>query len=154
VAALGDEALQALERGEPVTIEVDGASHAVLPEDAELQRHPTGDLVVQSEAGFFAAVDPTITAALRAEGVAREVVSRVQRLRKEAGLAVSDRISLVAASPSAEVRAALEAHREWVAGEVLAVELAVSEAFTGSYQATGAVDLDEATADVALTKVG
>ena len=43
---------------------------------------------------MVAALDPTVTPELRAEGLAREMVSRVQRLRKEAGLAVSDRIGL------------------------------------------------------------
>ena len=48
----------------------------------------------------MAALDPTITPALRREGIARELVSRVQRMRKEAGLAVSDRIHLgIAADP-------------------------------------------------------
>jgi isoleucyl-tRNA synthetase len=154
VARLDDAALQALERGETVTIRVDDASHHVLPEDVEIQRHPAGDLVVHSEAGFFAAIDPAITPELRSEGMAREVVSRVQRLRKEAGLAVSDRIALAVASASTEVRMALETHRDWIAEEVLAAELSVHEGLTGTYQARQTVELDDATAEIAITKVG
>ncbi|HYD52584.1 MAG TPA: DUF5915 domain-containing protein, partial [Gemmatimonadaceae bacterium] len=148
------EQLQAVERGEEVTIEVDGASHAVLPEDVEILRQPTGDLVVNSEGGFFAAIDPTVTPELRAEGVARELVSRVQRLRKEAGLAVSDRIALAIASTAPMVREAATTHRAWIAEEVLAAEVAVLEQLSGTYQATQSVDLDEATAEIAITKVG
>jgi len=154
VAALSDPELQRLERGEPVTIEVEGATHPVHLEDVELQRHPVGELAVQSEGGFFAAIDPTLTPELIAEGVAREIVSRVQRLRKESGLAVSDRISLTIASTSTAVREAATAHLGWIADEVLAVETAVLEQLRGSDQATQTVDLDDATAEIAITKVG
>jgi isoleucyl-tRNA synthetase len=154
VSALPDASLQALERGESVTIALDGESHPVLPEDVELRRHPVGELLVQSEGGVFAALDPTITPELRAEGIAREVVSRVQRLRKETGLAVSDRIELALGSGTAAVRAALAAREEWIASEVLAVTITVVEQLTGTYQARQMVELDDATAEIALTKVG
>jgi hypothetical protein len=51
-----------------------------------------GELVVESDEGCTIALDPAIDEALRLEGLARELVNRIQRLRKESGLAVSDRI--------------------------------------------------------------
>jgi isoleucyl-tRNA synthetase len=81
---------------------------------------------VQEEGGYVVALDPALTPELRAEGVARELVSRVQRLRKEAGLVVSDRIRLAIAGPP-EVEAAARAHRAYIAGEVLAADLRVGD---------------------------
>jgi len=74
---------------------------------------------VQAGGGYFAAIDPKITPELRREGLARELISRVQRMRKESGLAVSDRISLVVDGGS-DVLEAVKAHQEWIADEVLA----------------------------------
>jgi isoleucyl-tRNA synthetase len=107
--------------------------------------------VVQEQHGFFAAIDPTITPALRREGLARELISRVQRMRKEAGLAVSDRIRLAVAS-DAPVVEALNEHRVWIADEVLATELVIGGELHGHTLARQSVDLDGIRADLALTK--
>jgi isoleucyl-tRNA synthetase len=97
VSALSSDALRDFESGAPVALSVAGESHLLTPEDVTILRRASGDFVVQEERGRFAALVPTLTPELRAEGLAREVVSRVQRMRKEAGLAVSDRIRLAVA---------------------------------------------------------
>jgi isoleucyl-tRNA synthetase len=88
---------------------------------------------------------------LRLEGVAREVISRVQRMRKEAGLAVSDRIRLFISGADLVVEAA-GTHRDWIADEVLATELAVGGAAQEHMLARQIVDLDGIHADLALTR--
>jgi isoleucyl-tRNA synthetase len=109
--------------------------------------------VVEEEHGFFAAIDPTITPELKREGLAREIISRVQRMRKDAGLAVSDRIKLSIGGDALVLEAAAE-HRDWIADEVLATEVAVGEGLKESVQmlARQTVDLDGIHADLALTK--
>jgi isoleucyl-tRNA synthetase len=67
-------------------------------------------------------LDTALTPELIAEGRAREVVSRIQTARKDAALDYADRIR-VRFSASPEVQAAIAAHRDWIAGETLAVEL-------------------------------
>src|SRR5205823_10667991 len=73
---------------------VTGVQTCALPiwtldaEDLVIVRRASGNLVVKEEAGYFAAIDPVVSPELRAEGLAREIVSRIQRMRKEAGLAV------------------------------------------------------------------
>ena len=59
-----------------------------------VEREVAGDWIVQSEGAFVVALDPTLTDDLRQEGLARELVNRVQRMRKEAGLEYTDRIAL------------------------------------------------------------
>ncbi|MEV4352211.1 isoleucine--tRNA ligase [Actinoplanes sp. NPDC049596] len=67
-------------------------------------------------------LDTSVTPALAAEGLARDVIRVVQQARRDADLDVSDRIALVV-SASPAVQAAVEAHREFVAGETLATAL-------------------------------
>jgi isoleucyl-tRNA synthetase len=124
VAALGPDVLRRFERGEPVGIAVEGGNHVLEAADVAIVRRASGDYVVQESEGYVVAVDPTITPELRREGVARELVSRVQRMRKEAGLAVSDRIRLRVAGDT-EIEAAVREHESYVVGEVLATSLAV-----------------------------
>jgi isoleucyl-tRNA synthetase len=152
VSALSSEALRGFASGAGVEITAGGVTRALDPEDLELRRLSAGDLVVAEELGFFAAVDPAVTPALQSEGRARELVSRIQRLRKESGLEVSDRIVLTV-SGGETVRDVLRAHGEWIASEVLATELVQVEALSGTYHATQTIDLDGIAADVAITKV-
>jgi isoleucyl-tRNA synthetase len=129
IEALSSAMLQAFERGERVTITVEGVEHALEPDDVVLTRSAAGDLVVAGDGVYVAAVDPAISDSLRREGVARELVSRMQRARKELGLAVSDRIRLSVGGVQL-VRDAAREHATWVAGEVLATAFEVVDSDT------------------------
>ena len=65
------------------------------------------------------------------EGLARELVSRVQRLRKELGFAVSDRVTLSVGGP-VEIQEAVKAFQKWIAFEVLALRVTVGERMLNS----------------------
>jgi isoleucyl-tRNA synthetase len=150
VAALQSDALMAFERGEPLAISVGNESRVLDPEDLTIIRRASGDLIVKESQGYFAAIDATVTPELRLEGLAREVVSRIQRLRKELGLAVSDRIDLAVAG-TGELEEAVRAQREWINGEVLAVRLSVggdSDKFNAAHQ----VDIDGHPARIAIQR--
>jgi isoleucyl-tRNA synthetase len=150
VAALSSDMLRAFERGEPVVIGVDGIDHELTADEVTIHRRASGPLQVQEDGARFAAIDTTVTPDLRGEGIAREIVSRVQRLRKDTGLAVSDRIRLQIAGPDA-LRAIAEQHRRWIAGEVLAREMVVTDTLSADPSAI-ALDLDGMTAHIALTR--
>jgi isoleucyl-tRNA synthetase len=150
VAALDADTLRTFERGEPVLIAVDGTTHPLAADDVTIHRRASGTLAVQEDGARFTAVDPTVTPALRAEGIARELVSRIQRLRKETGLAVSDRIRVWVAGAD-ELGAVVEEYRQWIAGEVLARDVAVVGAIPEGLTAV-TVDLDGPTAHLALTR--
>ena len=152
IKAFSSDQLGLFLRGEPLVVTVDGETHALDREDVNIIRRASGALVVEEDGGFFAAIDPTVTLELKREGLARELVSRVQRMRKEAGLAVSDRIALTVVGAD-EVRAVIDAHGEWIASEVLATELVTGGELTGRYDATQELDLDGAVARVAFTRI-
>jgi len=145
--------LRSFEQGAELLVTVDGETHGLGTDDLTIVRRASGELVVEEERGFFAAIDPALTPALEREGLAREVISRVQRMRKEAGLAVSDRIRLWVAGDAAVLDAARE-HREWIADEVLATEITFGDEVRASENmlARQSVDLDGIHAALALTK--
>ncbi len=152
VTRFTSEQLRAFELRGKLMVTVDGETHGLEPDDLTIVRRASGSLVVQEQHGFFAAIDPEITPALRAEGLAREAISRVQRMRKEAGLAVSDRIRLWIGGDALVLDAA-ETHRDWIGDEVLATQLVVGEPPAGDdTQVRQSVDLDGIRADLALTK--
>ena len=96
---------------------------------------------------------PTVTPELRLEGYARELISRVQRMRKESGFAVSDRIVLTVAGGE-DVRPVVDVHGAWISEEVLAAELVfVAAAGVQEQRDWHDIDLDGTTARVAITRI-
>ncbi|HSA57423.1 MAG TPA: class I tRNA ligase family protein, partial [Gemmatimonadaceae bacterium] len=150
VEALASDDLRAFERGAPVAITVESRSHVLQAEDLTLLRRAAGALVVKEALGRFVALDPTVTPALRREGLARELVSRVQRMRRDAGLAVSDRIRLWVAGPP-EIESAAREHQDWIAAEVLARHVVIGESPVGVEYAAPSVEIEGLAATVALT---
>ncbi|MBK5187748.1 MAG: isoleucine--tRNA ligase [Gemmatimonadaceae bacterium] len=152
VEALANEQLLAFERGETVSITLDGATHPLLPEDVTIVRHASGSLLVREENGLFAALDPTITPELRREGAARELVSKIQQMRKAARFAVSDRVRLdLDGGP--ELAAVVLEYETYIAGEVLANEVVVAGGLAETPDAVQTIVLDAETVRIALTRV-
>lgn len=126
IRRLPGELVARFEAGEPVSIEVRGGREQLQPDDLTVQRQARGDMIVRSDGEVVAALDPALTDALRQEGLAREVVSRVQRMRRDAGYRVSDRIELsVGGDP--QVQEATRRHADYIAGETLARALTVGD---------------------------
>ncbi len=126
LALEASEAAQRLLAGQSIQVTVDGTTYEILPEEVEVIMEAKTGMAVASEGAYLAALDTTITPELRREGLAREFVRRVQNLRKEAGLEVADRIRLTyQATP--DLAEAVEAFREYIMGEVLAVEMQAAE---------------------------
>jgi isoleucyl-tRNA synthetase len=117
-AADGSEVRRALD--EQGWVEV--AGERLGPDDVEVRASRHADFALAQEGGWAVALDLELDDDLRREGLAREVARDVNDLRKQRGLALSDRISLVVeAGPTLSV--AIEAHRAWISTQVLAVTL-------------------------------
>ena len=161
IAELDAASLRTLAAGSTISLDAGGVVRLIALDDVTIIRRASGDAIVQEHGGYGVALDPTITAALKAEGLAREVISRVQRLRKETQLDVSDRIA-VAVAGDAELESAVATHRGRIAEEVLAVRLLVG-AEPGSpfgeddgviWTATQTADVDGRPVRIALSKEG
>jgi isoleucyl-tRNA synthetase len=121
-ARLTAEQLRGLERGEPATLDGDGEPATFLPEDVVVERDVASEWLVASDGPYVAALDPRLDETLRQEGLVREVVNRVQRLRKEAGYVYTDRIGLWI-SGDGPVLEAVRGHADFIQGETLARRL-------------------------------
>ena len=126
-ARLSADELRELEAGNTVAMNGDGERWEYGPEDVTVEREVASDWLVQSAGSFVAALDPVLTDELRQEGLAREVVNRVQRLRKEAGYEYTTRIALWIDGP-APVLDAVRVHADRICGETLVRGLHAGEA--------------------------
>ncbi len=100
---------------------VDG--HSLTIEDVVITRRPRPGTAVATEGNLSVALDVVLTDDLLAEGQAREVVSRIQRARRDLGLKVVDRIDVRYHTEDRRLRKSIESHRSLIAGEVLALSM-------------------------------
>jgi isoleucyl-tRNA synthetase len=100
----------------------DGSAVTLEPDQVELAQEVMSGWGVASENGVTVALELEVSPALRLEGIARDLIRAIQDLRKAAGLQVSDRI-VVGVEATGPVAEALEAQRDEIAAETLAVEL-------------------------------
>ena len=109
----------ALQGGETTTIMVEDRAYEIEGADIKLQTQSADGLEASTDGVVTIGLVTALTPELEAEGLAREVLNRLQTQRKEAGFEVSDRIQLELAA-SAELQQSLEPHLAWIAEEVLA----------------------------------
>ena len=120
--------------------------HTLAPSDVLVSHEGTAGHAVGRDAGLVVALDTRITPELEAEGLARELVRRVNEMRKEAGLQISDRIEL---RYEGAIAAALERHRDLLASETLATRVAAGTRGQG-YRWSG--DLNGVAAQLEIEK--
>ncbi len=107
--------------GEPLQILIGGTAETLEPADIVVQQRAAEGWAGIVDRGTQVAIDGRVTEALAREGMARDVVRQVQELRKQSGLEIEDRIELYLGTPSENLRQAIDAHRDYVAGETLTV---------------------------------
>jgi isoleucyl-tRNA synthetase len=122
-AADGDRLVETLEESGAIELEAGGETLRLERSDLEVRLIEKEGLATAGDRELLVALDTALTPELEAEGLAREVVNRIQSARKEADLDYADRIR-VRYRAGEELEAAIETHRGWIAGETLAVELA------------------------------
>lgn len=118
--------------GESVTVVDEEREYAVEPEDVEIRRTPRAGLAVAEDGGYLVAVSTTLTPELELEGQARELVRRVQQLRKDSELEISDRINLTV-SDSPLMTKLISAHKTYVATETLTLNFSLSSEFGSKF---------------------
>ena len=144
IADLPHDTVSSILDGE--TVEVAGTE--ISAGDITVRRDPRAGLVVAAEGPLSVALDVTVTAELAVEGTAREIISAVQGVRRDLGLAVSDRVSLVWHSEQDAIAAAMGSHGDLIAGELLATTVSRATA-----PQTSSLEINDAEITVTVDKV-
>ncbi|HEY3935044.1 MAG TPA: class I tRNA ligase family protein, partial [Gemmatimonadales bacterium] len=152
VATLERAGLQELELGRAWETTIGGDRVELLPEDVVVERDVATTWPVASDGPFVVALDPELTPPLVQEGLARELVNRIQRLRKDAGYDVSTRIAVSVIGDPALVDAARQ-HHDHIGAETLAREFRTGEALE-THDRRAEITIDDLTATLAVRQVG
>lgn len=123
--SLSQEDIATLEQTGSYTFDLDGRSITVEAADVEIISEDIPGWLVSNEGNLTVALEVELTDELRQEGMARELINRIQNMRKETGLEITDRISVTVA-PHAETDAAINAFAEYIKSQVLADELSIA----------------------------
>jgi isoleucyl-tRNA synthetase len=122
VKELSPEAVAAFEK--KGSIEIDGET--IQLSEVTIERQPKVAGAMQTSGSVTIWLDSTVDEELIAEGQAREFVNRVQKLRKDSGLQITDRVRIKYYTPDATLSMAIEKHKVHIASQVLAEELSPS----------------------------
>jgi isoleucyl-tRNA synthetase len=144
-------AAAALEAGQSLTLDVDGQAVELAPDEVLVQTEARAGLAVLSEGGVTVALDTELTPDLLAEGLAREVVRRVQTLRKEADFQLDDRI-VTTYQADTELGAVISAWSDYIRAETLSDELLASPSQEGAFTQTYEVEGHPLTLGVSLVR--
>ena len=150
VATFTQEQIAAVESDVETILNIDGEALTTTAADFEITSEDMPGWLVASEGKLTVALDITITDELRREGVARELVNRIQNIRKDSGFEVTDKIR-VEIEATEQTVAAVESFAGYIAQQTLAVEVKTSEAPAGEKVIDS--DLDEAPLKIAVTRV-
>jgi len=116
------EQLSQLLHGESLSLQIADTSLLLTPEDVAVEREVIEGIIAANEGELTIALDKHLTDALLIEGLAREMVNKVNTMRRETGLDVTDRITLHFAT-TPRVQEAFQRFADYIKGEVLATEV-------------------------------
>ena len=135
---------KALQEGSPVTVTVEGAPVVLLPEEAQVRMRAREGLSVADAGGIVVGIDTELTPELVQEGLARDIVRRVQDARKNAGLEIEDRIAL-SYQAGETLSTVFETEVEYIAAETLSVEVRPGPPPAGSHVESFKLEGEEVT---------
>jgi isoleucyl-tRNA synthetase len=143
--ALSQEQIAELEKNGTIGIDVEGQAITVEAADVDIISEDIPGWLVANEGNLTVALEVELTEELKNEGMARELINRIQNIRKESGLEITDRISVIV-SPNADVEKSLSSFAEYIKTQVLADDIK-AEANDGQE-----VDFDEFKLNIKVEK--
>ena len=126
VAELSQEAIAELEKNGSYTLQLDGADVVVEAADVEIFSEDIPGWLVANEGKLTVALDVTVTEELRREGIARELVNRIQNIRKSSGLEITDKIKITL-SKNPQTDDAVNEYKEYICNQVLGTSLMLTD---------------------------
>jgi isoleucyl-tRNA synthetase len=122
ITSMTQEQIQELENQGTFEIELEGQKVLLLQTDVEITSEDIPGWLVATEGNITVALDINITETLRHEGIARELINRIQNIRKESGFEVTDKIQINLQKHDL-INLAVEEHLDYISSQTLAVEI-------------------------------
>ena len=133
--------------GENIVVTLDGQDFETTPEETQVLRDAAEGYAIAEDSGYLVALDTTLTEDLIREGMAREIVRRVQQLRKDADFNVEDHITLKVQA-SERLAQAIQQFGDYISGETLSDSLELSEPSDGFHSEAFEIDGEPLTVGV------
>ena len=126
IQKLSNEDISRIEKEGQIEIDIDGNREILHLEEVEISTEDIEGWLVANQGNLTVALDVSISKDLRNEGIARELVNRIQNLRKEKGLEVTDKIRLFVKKDGV-VDLAIESNADYIKNETLTRDLILKE---------------------------
>lgn len=137
VGAFTQEDIAQIEREQKYTLNLASGGVEMTIEDVEITSEDIPGWLVASEGKLTIALDITITDELRQEGIARELINRIQNIRKDSNFDVTDKV-VITLQKHAEIDAAIANFKDYIAGQTLATDIILAETVNNGVE----IDLD------------
>lgn len=147
VQEMSQEAIATFEKEEKYTFDIDGQAATIELADVEIISEDIPGWLVANAGKLTVALDVTITDDLRKEGIARELVNRIQNIRKSSGLEITDRIN-IKMTDLEQIRETVSEYNNYIASQVLADKIELSESVDGQN-----IDMDDYILQISVEKV-
>ncbi|MDR3262602.1 MAG: isoleucine--tRNA ligase [Tannerella sp.] len=147
VAGLPQESILQLEQAGKLEIQVAGQTAEITVEDVEIISEDIPGWLVANDGKLTVALDITVTAELRKEGIARELVNRIQNIRKSNGYEIVDKINVTLQSDY-RIDEAVQEYKQYIANQVLANSITINALTEGAE-----LDMDDFKLFVKVEKV-
>ena len=142
------EDINKIEKVGNITIEVNGKNITLGTEDVEISSKDIEGWLVANEGALTVALDVTLTEDLRKEGIARELVNRIQNARKDAGLEVTDKIKLTVLKFN-NLEEAITSNQDYIMSETLTKELVFKDELTDGVE----IEFDDIISKIVIEKM-
>lgn len=149
-ATFSQERISEIEAAEQYVLDIDGEKITVTPADFEITSEDMPGWLVTSEGKLTVALDITVTPELRREGVARELINRIQNIRKDSGFEVTDKIAVEIEAKESITEAVAE-FASYIGGQTLAVD--VHTATTPQGEVVTDSDVNDEPLKIAITRI-
>lgn len=149
IASMSQPDIIAFEKNGAFTFEIDGQQATIEASDVEIISEDIPGWLVANEGNLTVALDITVTDELRREGIARELVNRIQNIRKTSGFDITDKIDVYIAS-NGETDLVVEEYRDYMSRQVLANTFEILGALSG--EAVTELDFDTFKVNIRIVK--
>lgn len=146
VTEMNQDQIATLEQNGQITLAIEGQDCNIELVDVEIISEDIPGWTVAVEGSLTVALDINITPELKSEGLAREIVKRIQAIRKDSGFEITDRIN-VEITDNAALKEAVDTYKDYISGQVLANNITFGNITEGTE-----VDFDEFKAFINISK--